>query len=165
MATIYELKSGYIELMMMAEDGEVDEQALHDTMEALEGEIEDKADGCAMIMKELDAKAEIIDKEIKRLQERKKSLENRSDWIKKSLQELMILSGKTKFKTTLFNFSIAKNPASVRLDTEDLAIIPERFLKYVEPSIDKTAIKDALKNGEDLTGIAHLEQTESLRIK
>lgn len=165
MATIYELKSGYIELMMMAEDGEVDEQALHDTMEALEGEIEDKADGCAMIMKELDAKAEIIDKEIKRLQERKKSLENRSDWIKKSLQELMILSGKTKFKTTLFTFSIAKNPAAVRLDTEDASIIPFRFLKYVEPIIDKTAIKDALKNGEDLTGIAHLEQTESLRIK
>lgn len=165
MATIYELKSGYIELMMMAEDGEVDEQALHDTMEALEGEIEDKADGCAMIMKELDAKAEIIDKEIKRLQERKKSLENRSDWIKKSLQELMILSGKTKFKTTLFTFSIAKNPAAVRLDTEDLAIIPERFLKYADPTIDKTAMKEAIKNGEDLSGIAHLEQTESLRIK
>ena len=165
MATIYELKSGYIELLMMAEDGEVDEQTLEDTMESLEGEIEDKADGCAMVLKELDMKADALKKEIERLQERKKSIENRADWIKKNLQELMVLADKPKFKTALFTFSIAKNPAAVRLDTEDTSIIPERFLKYVEPSIDKTAMKEAIKNGEDLTGIAHLEQTESLRIK
>lgn len=165
MATIYELKSGYIELLMMAEDGEVDEQTLEDTMESLEGEIEDKADGCAMVLKELDMKADALKKEIERLQERKKSIENRADWIKKNLQELMILSGKEKFKTALFSFSIAKNPASVKLDVTDTNLIPERFLKPVSPLIDKTAMKEAIKNGEDLTGIAHLEQTESLRIK
>jgi hypothetical protein len=34
-----------------------------------------------------------------------------------------------------------------------------------DPTIDKKKIKEDLKAGVDLEGIAHLEQTESLRIR
>ena len=43
--------------------------------------------------------------------------------------------------------------------------LPEKFLRFRDPEVDKTKIKEAIKAGEDLTGIAHLEQTESLRIR
>ena len=47
MSTLYELGNEYEQLLMIAEDPDVDPQVLADTMEALEGEIEKKADGCA----------------------------------------------------------------------------------------------------------------------
>ena len=44
MSSIYELTGEYLELMDMLEDEEVDEQTIIDTLEALDGEIENKAD-------------------------------------------------------------------------------------------------------------------------
>jgi hypothetical protein len=78
----------------------------------------------------------------------------------------MEATGKTKFKTQLFSFNVQNNPASVVMDEQDVANIPERFLKHKDPEIDRKAIKDAIKAGdEDAMDIAHLEQTRGLRIK
>ena len=51
------------------------------------------------------------------------------------------------------------------MDEAYIENIPDRFLIPQDPQIDKKAIKEALKNGENLEGLAHLEQTESLRIR
>ena len=80
-------------------------------------------------------------------------------------ERMLQATGKTKFKTALFSFGIQKNPAAVVIDEGYIKNIPDRFLIPQDPQIDKKAIKEALKAGEDLEGIAHLEQTESLRIK
>ena len=165
MSTLYELGQGFLELLALAEEGECDPQMIADTLESIDAEIEDKVDGCAKVMKQLDAECEAIDKELERLTARKKAMANNSDRIKKRVEEIMILTERPKIKTTLFTFSIQKNPASVKLETEDISMFPARFLKMHEPTIDKTAIKEALKAGEELPGIAHLEQTEGLRIR
>ena len=55
MSTLYELTNDYLTLLDMAEDPDIDEQALIDTMEGIEGEIEIKADGYARVMKQLEA--------------------------------------------------------------------------------------------------------------
>ena len=49
MSSIYELTGEYLELMDMLEDEEIDEQTIIDTLEALDGEIENKADNYAKI--------------------------------------------------------------------------------------------------------------------
>ena len=85
--------------------------------------------------------------------------------MKAALQYAMEMTGKTKFKTALFSFGISKNPAAVVMDEGYIENIPKRFLIPQDPVIDKKAIKEALKAGEDLEGIAHLEQSESLRIR
>jgi hypothetical protein len=51
------------------------------------------------------------------------------------------------------------------MDEQYIENVPERFLKIKEPEIDRTAIRKALQSGENLDGIAHLEQTESLQIR
>jgi hypothetical protein len=38
-------------------------------------------------------------------------------------------------------------------------------LKYPKPTVDKDKIKEAIKAGKDLSGIAHLERTQSVIIK
>lgn len=162
--TLYELTAEYGQLLALAEDPDVDPQVLADTMEGLSGEIEDKADGYAKVMKQLEADAAALKGEIDRLTARKRTLENNIDRLKEALKTAMILTEKTKFKTELFSFGIQKNPASVVLDV-DLAEIPAEYLIQQEPKVDKAKLKDDLKDGKDLGGIAHLEQTESLRIR
>jgi predicted DNA-binding protein YlxM (UPF0122 family) len=164
--TLYELTSDYLNLLELAEDPDIDEQAFMDTLEGIEGALEDKADGYAKVMRMLDGDAVTIKAEEDRLSTRRKTIENRIKRMKQSLQGMMELTGKTKFKTQLFSFNVQNNPASVVMDESDVANIPERFLKYKDPEIDRKAIKDAIKAGdEDAMDIAHLEQTRGLRIK
>ena len=165
MATIYELTSDYLNLLELAEDPDIDEQAFLDTLEGIEGALEDKADGYAKVIRNLEADAAVCDAESKRLRNKKQTIENNIKRMKSALQFAMQMTGKTKFKTALFTFGIRKNPASVVIDEQYLENIPARFLIPQEPMIDKIAMKDALKAGEDLTGICHLEQTESLQIR
>lgn len=165
MASIYEITNDYLQIATMMEDPELDPQTLADTMEGIEGEFELKAENYAKVMKNLEGDILAINAEIERLTSKKKSLENNIKNMKTSLQVAMETTGKPKFKTELFSFSIQKNAPAVVIDEQHIENIPDKYLKYKDPEIDKIAIKDALKKGENLTGIAHLEQSESLRIK
>lgn len=163
--TLYEITGQYLELLNMAEDEDVDAETLATTMEMIEDDFEDKADGYAKIMKELEYGAKNLAEEIKRLQARKKSLEGKRDRMETCLQSAMTACGKPKFKTELFSYSIKKNPPSLVMDVTDLDEIPPYYLVQKDPEINKAAIKEALKNGEDVGGIAHLSQGESLLIR
>ena len=154
--TLYELTNDYMELLQMAEDPDIDEQAFLDTLEGIEGALEDKADNYAKIMRMLDGDALAIREEERRLEARRKAIENNIKRMKSALQYAMEATGKT----------VQNNPASVVMDELDVANIPERFLKYKDPEIDRKAIKDAIKAGDqDAIDIAHLEQSQSLRIR
>ena len=164
MATIYELSGDYLRLLEMAEDPEMDPVAFTDTLEGLEGEIEIKAEGYAKVIKELDKDGAGLDNEIKRLQAKKTTIVNSIDRMKKALEQSMIITGKTKFKTELFSFGIQKNPPSVDLDEEHLELIPIEYLIPQDPKPDKKRMLQELKEGKELS-FAKLKQTESLRIR
>ena len=165
MSTLYEITDEYMQLLAMAEDPDIDEEALRDTMEGIEGELEIKADNYARVMKELDAKADAINKEVERLKARADAITNNSKRIKNALESAMIITGKTKFKTDLFSFGIQKNAPALKYDHDiDASTLPERFQKVTPVMVNTTAVKEALKNGEEL-GWAYLEQGQSLRIR
>lgn len=164
MATIYELSGDYLRLLEMAEDPEMDPVAFADTLEGLEGEIEIKAEGYAKVIKELDKDGAGLDNEIKRLQAKKITIANSIDLMKKALEQSMIITGKTKFKTDLFSFGIQKNPPSVELDEEHLELIPIEYLIPQDPKPDKKRMLQELKEGKELS-FAKLKHTENLRIR
>jgi hypothetical protein len=151
--------------MLLAEDPDTDPQAFADTLEGIEGELEDKADNYAKVIRSLEADAAACDAEAKRLRAKKQTIENNIKRMKGALQYAMQTTGKVKFKTPLFSFGIRKNPASVVIDAVNVRDFPEEFIIESEPILDKKALKDALKAGEDLTGLCHLEQSESLSIR
>ena len=165
MNTLYQLTADYLNLLEMAEDPDIDEQAFMDTLDGIEGAIEVKAENYAKIMRQLEADAAACDAESKRLKNKSKTIENNIKRMKTALQYAMEVTGKTKFKTALFSFGIQKNPAAVVMDEAYIENIPDRFLIPQDPQIDKRAIKEALKAGENLEGIAHLSETYSLRIR
>lgn len=161
MESLYQLTDEYMQLLDMAEDPDVEPDVLKDTMDAIGGEIEMKADGYAKVIHQLTADADSIGKEIDRLTARKKAIEGNAGRMKTSLQDAMQVTGKTKFKTQLFSFRIQKSAPSVVMDSDE---IPDKYLVPQAPKVDKKGISAALKAGEVL-GFAHLEQTESLRIQ
>ena len=163
--TLYELTNDYAELLLMAEDPDADPQAFANTLEGIEGALEDKADNYARVIRNLEADAAACDAESKRLRNKKQTIENNIKRMKGALQYAMQTTGKTKFKTALFSFGIRKNPASVVIDAANVRDFPEQYVIESEPVLDKKALKDALKAGEDLAGLCHLEQSESLSIR
>lgn len=162
MNTLYNLTAEYMELLNMAEEEELDPQVLADTLEGMDGELEQKAENYAMMINSLNGQADMLSAEIKRLTERKKTLENNSKRMKESLENAMNLTGKRKFKTLLFSFGIQKNPPVLVVDDESK--VPEEFVK-IKKEIDKAALKKFVKDNENGLDFAHLEQTESLRIR
>lgn len=161
MATLYELTEEYRQLLEMMEDDSVDPKVLKDTLEGMDGEFEIKAENCAKVIAELGGKVDLIDREIERLKGKKGVLNNNIKRIKQQIEKAMIDTGKKKFKTDLFSFGIQKNPPAVVIDQEDQ--IPKEYLVAQEPKLDRTAIKQWLKENE--ADWAHLTQTESLRIR
>lgn len=149
MNTLYELTDQYQSIMDMLYDGETDEQLVMDTLESIDGEIEDKADNYAKIIRMMLADAEILKNEEARLYARRKSLEMRAQRMKDNLQANLEFIGKTKFKTALFSFSVAKNGGKQPLEiTENLGEIPGKYLIPQPPVPDKEAIRQLLAEKE-----------------
>lgn len=162
--TFYDLTEEYMQVLRMAEDPEVDETALRDTLEGLSGEIEDKVDGYCGVIAQLSSDAKGLDAQIERMAAMKASLERSIRRMKQTLQSNMELIGKPKVKTPLFSVWIQKNVPSLKLDVEDSKQLPAEYLIPQDPKINTQKIKDELKAGEKLP-FAHLEQSASLRIR
>ena len=168
-STLYELTQEYQQLMSMADDPEVDEQIFQDTLEGLEGVIEDKADGYACVIRNLeitvgslDGTIQAIQKELERVKAHKTSLENRIQYMKDALCNAMIACDKPKFKTQKFSFWVQKSTPSVVVDQPEN--VPVEYYRMPEPQIDKAKIKKALTDGEQLD-FAHLEQKDGVRFR
>jgi len=160
--TLYELTGQFLSLMEMAEDGDVSPDVMADTIESLEMEIEEKADGYAKIIKALEAEAKGLKGEIGRLKEKEEVVNAKVDRLKRSLESAMLATGKKKFKTLLFSFSIQKNNPSVYLMDEKK--VPKKYRIPVPDKVDKKAILAYLEERGD-TEWAFIKQSESLRIR
>lgn len=165
--TLFELQENYRAVQAMTENEEIDAQAILDTLEAIEGEIEIKADNIACIIKTLDYESQAIADEIKRLQERKKAKENKSASLKEYLFSAMQSLGKLRIETARNKLSIRNNPVKVVISNLE-ALKPLSWVwkqrELTESDIDKTALKSRLQAGEAIEG-ATLEQEQSLSIK
>lgn len=154
---LYEITEVYNNVI----DLDLDEEELQKYLDLVNDEFEDKAENIAKILQSLKAEAEAYKNEAERLNTQAKSIENKIKNLKDYLEVSMIRTDKRKFKTNLFNFSIQKNRASLKVTSEE--DIPESFFK-IERKLDKASLMKAIKDGQEIVG-AELVQTESLRIR
>lgn len=161
MSDLYELNIAWQELNNMLYQDDVDKQMILDTLESIDGEIEDKADNYAKIIKGMEAKRDARKAEAKRLTDSASVLDNRIKYLKQNLFNTMKDTGKIKFTTDLFAFRIQKNGGKRALTIDGK--VPKEYIKtIIENDTDK--IRQALEDGKELK-FAHLEpQSESLRI-
>lgn len=166
---LYELTADYLKLQSMLEDPDVDQQAVTDTLEAMDYAIEEKADGYVKVIKNMEGSVNAIKLEIDRLTDKKRHLEESIKRLKTNLQESMIAMDKRKIKTDLFQISIQKNggaiPVIVDVPVEQL---PDECVIITEAP-DKKALAALLtdpENKDHYAKYAHFgDRGESLRIK
>lgn len=165
MANIYELTESIKLLWDLMEEGTLEEEMLLDAFKNQEEELSIKLEGYCKFIKQMESDINGIDTEIKRLQDRKAVLKNTIERSKKVMQMAMETAGEKKVKGQIFTISVQANPESVVLDEMYIENIPPEYLRVKDPEIDKAKLKEDLKNGVNLEGIAHLEQNYGLRIR
>jgi hypothetical protein len=127
-------------LLAMADIEGLDESVITDTLEALEGEFNDKALSVAGFFQNIEAEIKAMRDAEKRIAERRKFKESSVTRLKDYLQREMIRTGITKIECPQFVISLRNNPESVQIVDESL--IPAEF-KRISYEIDKVAIKKA----------------------
>ena len=157
--TLYEMTEQAQALYEMLQSEEIDEQVYADTLEAIG--VDEKLLNYIAVMKNYEADKTSITAEIDRLQKKKKSAENAIERMKTAMYNFMKLSGQSKVKAGIFNLRINQSEA-VRVTNESL--IPKQYLKPQPDKIDKTAIKKAIKAGEEVNG-ADIEIRESVVVR
>ena len=159
---LYNLTANYQQIADYIDSAEeIDEGLLLDTLESIDEAFEDKVISTAYVIKNNDADIETISKEIKRLQKLKQTKANANERLKGYIKDNMLQLDKTKIKGDLFNVSVRNNAESVEILNE--SALPEDAFKITRTP-DKTAIKEALKNGHCVDG-AILKRTQSLQIR
>lgn len=163
--TLREISAEFTQALDMVLDTEVEEQELVEYLAGINCLFEDKADGYANLIQTLNNHVANIEEEEKRLSARKNALKNRVKKLKELLENCMRETGKTKFQTPLYSFSISKVggklPLILDVDVEEL---PEELTTVV-----KKPNNDEIRNYIETTGdisYAHFgERAETLRIK
>ena len=144
--------------------------ALLDTLDAVDGEMEDKLANCGAFIKQLNAEADALDDEIKSLRQRSAAKKREIDSFKAYMMSCMESADVKKIDQPLAKLTIRQNAESVEVADEknfiEWAMTNDRddLLRYSMPDINKTAIKDAIRSGADIPG-AQLVRTKSLIIK
>lgn len=129
-----------------------------DKFEALGLERDAKIENICLWIKNLKAEVEALKVEKDAFDKRKKAAENKMESLKKYIAGY--LEG-TAFESTKVKVSFRKSES---LEVTDISKIPEEYLKYKEPDVDKTAIKAAIKQGKSFDGVFIVEN-QNIQIK
>lgn len=162
---LYEIKDLFVRFADMVENGEIEEDAIADTLESIEGEFEEKADNIACLVKTYNAEAEAIKSEEKKLKERREQKERQAENLKNYLSGTMLQLGKLKVETARNVLSFRKS-TSLHIDNEDwfMEKYPDLVNTEIKKSISKKDITDLIKQGQEFTGVELVEK-QNLQIK
>ena len=142
MNTLYELTTNYLQALDYLTDpeNEIDKETALDTIESLDGTIDDKMLNVGRFITSMDAQASAIEAIEKRQKARRQALSNKAAWLRDYLNTAMTATGKDKVSANDIIIKLAKLPISVQVDDE--SEIPDEFWR-IERSIDKVLIKAA----------------------
>ena len=146
-----------VEFFAMENDGEINEN-LEAEFKCLEMAREEKVLNLAGYIKEIKAESEMIKNQEKKLEERRKSLENRAEYLTEYL--IKSLNEGEKLSSPWAQISWRKSKSVEILDEK---IIDRKYI-VMEPRILKSSIGDDLKAGIKVDG-AILKEKLNLQIK
>lgn len=162
MPKLYELTEAYENIWDLVDDESMDLTVIEQALQDIEAQIEVKAENSAIILKGLEAEVNKFKAEEIRLAERRRTLENKRDWLKKYLQSELEKVGLDKVKAGVFTVALQNNPPAVEITGK----VPAKFSNIIPKQIvpDKKKIGDYLKAGNTVKW-ANLKQGRSLRVR
>ena len=158
---LYEINE-QLEELLEALDYAEDTGEVQSEIDSLKIERDEKIENVGLYIKSLKADAIAIKTEEKALAERRKVIENKQKRLENWLQ--YALDG-NKFKTAKLVVSYRKSVSVVIDDINALDLTHSDLVTTkTVTSANKTAIKEYLKDN-DLTGMAHLEESQNMQVK
>ena len=154
MASLYQINEEILSCIDMESGEIIDIEKLNSLQMALE----DKLESIACWVKNLEADAAAFKAEKESFADRQKAAENKAVSLKRYLSDF--LAGQ-KFETLRVKVSFRKSES---LEVSEEAKIPEEFLRYKEPEINKADLKKAVKAGLVLDGVQLVEK-QNISIK
>ena len=140
-------------------DEETGEILNGEELDKVELDFDTKAENVALYVKNLKAEAKMVKEEKLALAKRQASLEKQVEWYENYLDSMLV---ERPFPTS------SKVKVSWRksetLEGEDWTLVPEDYLKPNDPSVDKTALKKAIKEGLEVEGW-YVEEHRNIQIK
>ena len=156
--TLYEIDNAILECIDLETGEIIDVDKLND----LQREKETKLENVALWIKDLKAEAEAIKAEKLALAERQRVAENKAESLKRWLT--FALNGE-KFKTAKCEISF-RTTESVEVTDEGLENLMrdgnDELLTYDKPKPNKIAIKQAIKDGLNVSGVQLVHNTSTI---
>ena len=154
MATLYEIEQAIMDCVDL-ETGEIIDI---EKLDQLQMDREVKIENTALCIKNLLSDADQIREEEKKLADRRRVCENKAKSLKEYLSGFL---GGEKFKTPRVAISYRKSKS---VDVQDITALPKEYLKYSEPTANKTEIKKAIEAGTAVPGCVLVENS-NIQIK
>ena len=136
------------------DNGELDDNIWQDTMEAIDGELEEKLDAMEYVVEDYENDLAVIKREEERLKkatENKKAVENRIKSLKGFMAYFLDQAGKKKVTTDNHIYSVRNLKASVETNDD----LPDEYIvehTKVERKPDKNRLYKELKAGAKIPG-------------
>lgn len=165
--SLYTITEEMQALSEMLEAGEMSEEELQDTIEAVTLEWDAKVDDIISVIKNMEAEAEDIRDEEKKLAERRRKKERAAERIRAYLTNSMLRLGRTWYDSPRHEVSFRRS-SRIRI-TDEGALI--EWAKINAPSIFKEQApeisKDKLKVVLDAINVPHVvvESVDNIQIK
>jgi dsDNA-specific endonuclease/ATPase MutS2 len=161
MASLYEIAGMYRSIIDMEPESDEEYSAMMSALDEVHAELTEKADHIVRYIRNLNAEAEALKAEEAALYKKRRAVENKAERLKAYLAAQMTLCGLKELKAGLFKLRF--QPTIPAISITDESAIPEKFQK-LKIEIDKIAIRDALKAGEEVPGI-EVQRGEALVIR
>jgi len=166
--SLFEIASEFKQLEHQLRQLDLDEQTINDTLEGESGELVDKLAAVVAVAVSMEAEARMVDVEVvQRAQRRVEALCARAARLREYALDTMVACKKLEVAQPDLRFRVRDNPASCVIDDEakvpDLYKTTEEIPAVTKVTIDKAAIKAAIKNGVDVPG-AHTEVKKRIEL-
>jgi len=156
MKTLFDIKNEYLDIINQVEEmeGEITPE-LSEQLAINEEQLQTKSIGYVAVIRQREALNELVSNEIKRLQ----AIKKRNDTLIDNLENRLLDAVKTfgSFESGLTKFGTRKSES---IEVEDVNLLPTEFktIKVTETA-DKTALKKAIKEGQEIKGVVLVEHS------
>ncbi len=128
---------------------------------ALQGERDEKLLNLGSWFKNLSVQSKAYADELKVMQQKKKVIDNKMQWVKNFINSYLKVG--EKINDTRVQLSWRKSETVAVVENFDLSTL-QNFFKVIEEKVDKTKVKQHMKQGKQFAGI-QLVKKDNLQIK
>lgn len=162
MAKLYELTDYYRNLEALLDNPDIPQEEIQKSLNELTGDITEKFESIAKIIRGKECDVEGYKKEEKRLNARRITAENQIEFLRNYIFDSMRALDEQEIKGNVFTLKLRKSPPTVKIINQEA--IPEQYYIPQPGKLDKKAMLDDLKANKTIDGV-EMVQGETLSIR